>query len=55
MVSALPTCITAADGCEPEEEEDERMGVRGRAGVSLGEDVSRRMGALVRTFQRGSS
>lgn len=54
VVSALPTCITA-NGCESEKEEDERMGVKGRAGVSLGEDMSRKMGALVRTFQCGSS
>lgn len=45
MVSALPTCDTAANGCESEKEEDERMGVTGRAGVSLGEDMTRKMGA----------
>lgn len=55
VVSALPTCIRAANGCESEKEEDERMGVTGRAGVSLGEDMSRKMGALVRTLQCGSS
>lgn len=55
VASALPTCITAANGCETEEEEDERTGVTGRARASLGEDISKKVGDLVRTFLCGSA